>query len=277
MKVLKILLLAAALILTNISVGETNENEMIQARKDLSSMGLKYNDKEAFIKSLKSRDKIAFKLFIKADGVDVESIFRDHGRHVWAWTAKNGDVEIAKLMVNLFLKAGRLYGESFLREHGKEAFYWAAENGNMEIVKLMVDLFLDDEYPMHVSNAIIYASQNGRTETVDFLADKIKGIKNDKKRRDLERYFDVAFVYAAQSGKADVVRLLLLKGANVNKKSYMDMTALIWAAKNNHPEIVRMLIDSGADNNITDKNGKTALMYAEENGYQEIVRLLKKQ
>ena len=84
---------------------------------------------------------------------------------------------------------------------------------------------------------------------------------------------------AAQYGKADVVRLLLLKGAEVNEKSFIDMdvTALIWAAKKNYPEIVKMLIDSGADNNITDKNGKTALMYAEENGYQEIIRILKKQ
>lgn len=80
---------------------------------------------------------------------------------------------------------------------------------------------------------------------------------------------------AAQYGKADVVRLLLLKGAEVNEK-INDVTALIWAAKKNYPEIVKMLIDSGADNNITDKNGKTALMYAEENGHQEIINLLKK-
>ena len=129
MKALRILLLAAALILTNISVGETNENEMIQARKDLSSMGLKYNDNEAFIKSLNSRDKIAIKLFINAGGLDVERLVRDHGRN---------------------------------------AFGWAAEEGDVEIVKLMVDIFLDDKYPMHVGGAIWKASRNGRVGTLNF-------------------------------------------------------------------------------------------------------------
>mgnify|MGYP001559170824 CR=1 FL=1 len=179
-------------------------------------------------------------------------------------------------MVNIFLKTGRLHN----KDHGRKAFSWAAENGNMEIVKFMVDIFIEDKYDFHsVGQAIIYASQNGRVEIVGFLADKIKGVGDDKKRRNLEGYLSIALVRAARYGKADIIKLLLLKGANVNKKSFidMDMTALIWAAKNNHPEIVKMLIDSGADNNITDKNGKTALMYAEENGHQEIVRLLKKQ
>jgi ankyrin repeat protein len=238
MKVLKVLLLAAALILTNISVGETNENEMIQARKDLSSMGLTYNDREAFIKSLNSRDKIAIKLFINAGGLDTQWLIRDYG---------------------------------------SDAFGWAAAAGDVEIVKLMVDIFLDDKYPMYVGGAIIEASRNGRVGTVEFLADKIKGIKDDKKRRILEGYLGAAFQEAVKRGKAGVVKLLLRRGADVNSQSNGGMSALMWAAKNNYPEIVKMLLDNGADNNIRDNYGKTALSYAEENEHQEIVKLLKKQ
>ena len=120
MKVFSILLLVLTLILTSISAVASNESEIIQARKDLTSMGLVYNDKAAFINSLKNRDKIAFKLFIKAGGVDVGSIFSDRGRGAFWWA--RGDAEIVKLIADLFLKEVSLSGQNSLETVGVKHF-----------------------------------------------------------------------------------------------------------------------------------------------------------
>jgi len=46
------------------------------------------------------------------------------------------------------------------------------------------------------------------------------------------------------------------------------------AAKEGHAEVAKLLLANGADVNVKSREGKTALMYAEENDHTEIVALL---
>jgi len=100
---------------------------------------------------------------------------------------------------------------------------------------------------------------------------------------------------AARTGNAEVVRMLIARGADANaRESSLGETALMWAAAENHLEAVRALIEHGADPNARseklayakDRFGLegvttvlphghwTALMYAARQGSLEAARAL---
>ncbi len=69
-------------------------------------------------------------------------------------------------------------------------------------------------------------------------------------------------IAATQSGRVEMVSLLLKSGANPNVRDTDSSTALIWAAKQNNREIAAQLIDAAADVNLEDQQGASALWYA---------------
>ena len=81
---------------------------------------------------------------------------------------------------------------------------------------------------------------------------------------------------AAYAGRAEVVKILVKAGANVN---YLyesgEAAVLVTAAANGNPEIVKTLLDAGADPNIRTKAGKTPLAMAVEKGKPEIAEMLR--
>ncbi|MBN1492242.1 MAG: ankyrin repeat domain-containing protein [Phycisphaerae bacterium] len=82
-----------------------------------------------------------------------------------------------------------------------------------------------------------------------------------------------ALFLAAAIGKAEIVRLLLAKGAQVNATTdRVRGTALMAAAKKaGHPEVVKLLLDKGAEVNATSATGTTALLLAQN---ARVVKLL---
>ncbi|HYP08596.1 MAG TPA: ankyrin repeat domain-containing protein [Bryobacteraceae bacterium] len=67
-------------------------------------------------------------------------------------------------------------------------------------------------------------------------------------------------MHAAAFGTAEMVKILLHAGADVNARNDSDATALLWAAR--QPEKARLLIQAGADVNARSKQGRTPLMVA---------------
>jgi ankyrin repeat protein len=63
---------------------------------------------------------------------------------------------------------------------------------------------------------------------------------------------------SAWNGQAEVIKLLLDYGADINAVDDHGMTALIRAARRGHEMSVKLLLDRGADATIRDKNGRTA-------------------
>ena len=79
---------------------------------------------------------------------------------------------------------------------------------------------------------------------------------------------------AAANGRTDCVKLLINAGADVNKADEDSETPLFTAAANGHAECMKLLIDAGADVNKVDKEGWTPLSTAALEGHTECVKLL---
>lgn len=79
---------------------------------------------------------------------------------------------------------------------------------------------------------------------------------------------------AISKGEIETVKKFIEYGTNVNEKSN-GMTPLMYAARYNKVEIIKYLLLKGADRDIKDSQGFTALKHAELSNAVEAIALLK--
>lgn len=179
-----------------------------------------------------------------------------------------------------------------------ERFYQAIRNDNAGDLKALVESQGVNAKDSRGATPLMYAAAFGNARQMQFLLASGAGVNAQnafhataliwaggdtvKSRMLIEHGADVnvrtqqgqtaLMVAAKRNGNADLVRLLLEKGASV--KTPGD-TTLIPAAQSGDLEIMRMLIESGANVNcISPRLGETPLMYAAASDNVEAVRLL---
>lgn len=103
------------------------------------------------------------------------------------------------------------------------------------------------------------------------LIDKVKRKEYDETQL---KYFEKSLHLAVETNDLEAIKILLAKGADVNKKNNTSNTALHYAAKNGFFDIVKLLINYNADVNLPNMVGYTALHYAAMKGHKTIVKLL---
>ncbi|WP_322051251.1 ankyrin repeat domain-containing protein [Paraburkholderia bannensis] len=82
---------------------------------------------------------------------------------------------------------------------------------------------------------------------------------------------ETALMLASLNGDVDLVKLLITKGANVNKQGW---TPLHYAAANGNDDVAKLLIGYSADVNAPSPNGTTPLMMAARGDHMSTAKLL---
>lgn len=98
----------------------------------------------------------------------------------------------------------------------------------------------------------------------------VRGVADDSRDED----GNTALMYAVGSGDAELVRLLVQAGAEVNTANGQGMTPLMYAAMLDAPEVVWALIEAEADVSARDADGYSAFMYAVQYASPEVMKLL---
>ncbi|RYP72136.1 hypothetical protein DL771_004370 [Monosporascus sp. 5C6A] len=142
-------------------------------------------------------------------------------------------------------------------------------------MRIMDDLLIDDKaalieakYKEYGQTPLSWAAERGHEAVVRLLLDKGAAVD----REDKEDW--TPLLWAAVRAHEAVVQLLLDKGAAVDKEDKKGRTPLLWAAGRAHEAVVQLLLDKGAAVDKEDKKGRTPLSWAAERGHEAVVRLL---
>ncbi|KAF3825121.1 hypothetical protein GH733_005755, partial [Mirounga leonina] len=148
----------------------------------------------------------------------------------------------------------------------------AAMNGHTAAVKLLLDMGSDINAQIETNRntALTLACFQGRTEVVSLLLDRKANVEHRAKTG------LTPLMEAASGGYAEVGRVLLDKGADVNAPPVPSSrdTALTIAADKGHYKFCELLIGRGAHIDVRNKKGNTPLWLAANGGHLDVVQLL---
>jgi ankyrin repeat protein len=140
-------------------------------------------------------------------------------------------------------------------EGGTPLIVIAAREKSDKVAKLLIDNPNTDieKLDSHDENAMMLGALNGDTDLVKLLIDK-KAEVNKKGWAPLH--------YAAANGHDDIVQLLLDHSAYIDAASPNGTTPLMMAARGDHITTMQILLEAGADPRIKNQIGMTALDFA---------------
>jgi len=257
-----IFLIIAAVMISGIKANLSADDSIIYAVQD--------NDTNSIIDYLKSGGDVNFRdsrgttALMIASGNDYETaasillkakadmkISAADGTTAFSRAAFNGHTKIVKMLLDNGLK---------------EDIYSASATGDLDFIKSNQS---DADKPDNIGNtALIYASANGDSNVVNFLAGS-GGVVNKKGFEGT-----TALMEASAYGFSDICGILVGAGADVNATNSAGETALLLASDNGKSGPAAFLVKVKAEVNAKDVNGMNALMYASYNGYADVVKVL---
>jgi ankyrin repeat protein len=139
---------------------------------------------------------------------------------------------------------------------GATALHWAAHWNDLEtadaLIRARANVNAADDLGV---TPLLLACTNGSAAMVEKLL--AAGARADT----VASTGESALMTCARAGSVKGVQALLAAGANVNvKETLRDQTALMWAVAERHAEVVRVLIDHGADINARSRITRLLIM-----------------
>ena len=165
---------------------------------------------------------------------------------------------------------------------GQTSLYLAIRNDDSDIMNILIanDADVDIKHTRRgmEETALHYAAITGKTEAVKLLLEAGANInaKNDRGQTALHVALDIRdYGYRKYGLSKDTIELLLARGTDVNLKDKAGRTPLHLAVESAGADIVKLLLDKGARfNEKDDESGFTALHHAARFGNKDAAEVL---
>ncbi|XP_069677374.1 uncharacterized protein [Periplaneta americana] len=202
---------------------------------------------------------------------------------IGAWSALDLLIENGADMNDIVIGRKKLCDKNFVRS----ILYLAARRGYINIVKLLLEcgVHVDDrtygEYHGIIISATMLhvAAGRGYTKMIEFLLDSSADINAE------DEIGRTPLSYARERDDNDTVKLLVKRGARINKSDKHKTTSTQIAPTSTHLKIlelaetgdmkkVEILLDKGIDVNTRDNRAKTPILLAATHGHLQLVVML---
>jgi hypothetical protein len=140
-----------------------------------------------------------------------------------------------------------------------------------EILPTIDDINWGSKRKWYEESCLIMLLVNKKLDIVKYLLEHRSDIDLDV-RNAADR---TALTIATLQDYKDIVKLLLQKGANINKHAKNAYTPLMYAVEKNNADLVKLFLqDKNINLNLRNENGKSALHLATEKGLTDIIEML---
>lgn len=190
------------------------------------------------------------------------------GQTALMYAANDNNLELMRLLLNAGADVNVHCECKGILSGGHSALTLATSGGHEKAVVLLLDAGAVVDAPSKDGTPLMIAAERDSRALVKLLL--AKGADVNKARNGKG---DTALMHAAFR-EPDNVAQLLAAGADVNAKAPNGATALMWAAEGDKPKIATALLDAGADLEAKTQRGRTALMIAAMRGSVDTARLL---
>jgi ankyrin repeat protein len=136
-----------------------------------------------------------------------------------------------------------------------EDFLSAIKTNNTRVVQSLLTRGVDPNTPDEKGNPALFLAIQSRSWNVVKVLVEARGIQLDERNP----HDETPLMLSVIQGEVDVARLLIDKGADVNKTGW---TPLHYAASKGHLELIHILLDEDAYIDAESPNGTTPLMMA---------------
>ncbi|XP_018592318.1 KN motif and ankyrin repeat domain-containing protein 1-like [Scleropages formosus] len=199
------------------------------------------------------------------------------------WFRVSSQKSAVPAMVEDYLAAFRAVSFSVLKHivnmadgNGNTALHYSVSHSNFEIVKKLLDA------------DVCNVNQQNKAGYTPIMLAALAAVDAPKDMRVVEELFSkgdvnakasqagqTALMLAVSHGRMDMVKALLVCGADINVQDDEGSTALMCASEHGHVEIVKLLLaQPGCDATLSDNDESNALSIALEAGHKDIAVLL---